>query len=234
MKENIQEFYRKHESFDRYMMDNVKRVSEINRLYLSNKKYFGKRVLDLTCGGGILGFLLEPKRHIYTGLDINSDMIAGAKKYADKVKSKNKFIKLDILKKKINGDFDTVVCIGNSLGHFTTHEFLNILGNIPKSRYFILDYRDVVTIFFNKEWRDKMIEKDRGKRIVSLTKKFDEIKGTIEKISYEEGKKDKTYFTHTVWSPFIIEPIMKSNGWDLIKRKRIKTWQGWLEVYKRK
>lgn len=231
-KENVREFYKKHESLDRYMMDNFERVSEIRRLYLSNKRYFGKKVLDLACGGGILGFLLESKGHAYTGLDVNPDMIFGAKKYANKVNSKNKFFKLNIIKEKIKGDFDTIACIGNTLGHFTTHEFFKLLKNLPKSKYFILDYRDVVTMFFNKEWKDKMLEKDKGRSIISITKGFDQIKGTIEKISYEKGKEDKLYFTHTVWSPFIIEPLMKSNGWNLVKREKIKTWQGYLEIYK--
>ena len=237
MKENVKQYYRKSEHFTRYLISNNKRVKKIKRLYISNKKYFGKKVLDICCGGGILGFIIESKGHRYAGIDINPDMINSAKKYAKKTKSKNKFILGDIAKRKINGKFNTITLIGNALVHFNTHEFLGILKNLKrntsKGAYFIIDYRDVVELLFKKQWKDRMIEKNKGKTIISLTKGADTEEGEIYKTASERSGKNKIKFKHTIWSPFIIEPLMKISGWRLMKRNRLETWQGWIDVYKK-
>lgn len=216
-------------------MTNKKRVNEIKKIYRSNKKYFGKRILDIGCGGGILGFVVEPNGHRYTGIDINPDMIKYAKNYAKKIKSKNRFILGDVTKKKISGKFDILTFIGNGLCHITTHDFLNILKNLKKNThkgtYFIIDYRDVVELLFKRQWKNRIIEKTKGKTIISLTVGASTEAGEIYKKAFEKSGKNKINFIHTIWSPFIIEPIMKSSGWKLVKRKRLATWKGWIDVY---
>jgi SAM-dependent methyltransferase len=219
----------------RYTFDNKKRVSEIRALYRSHKKFFGKRVLDIGCGGGILGFVIEPYNHIYTGIDANQDAIESAKQYARELKSKNRFILGDVIKKNLRGKFDTIVFIGNGLCHLNTHEFLgiiqNIRKNIRKGTYFIVDYRDVVRLLFNKEWKDRMKETSVSRPMYSITTGADMKTGTIFKKGFEEGKRPAN-FTHTIWSPFIIEPMMNASGWRLVKRKQMKRWQGWIDVYR--
>ena len=237
MKTNIKKFYRISENFERYLINNKKRYESIKKVYQSNKKYFGKKVLDIACGGGVLGFIVEPKGHSYVGIDINPDMIKGAKEYSRKIKSKNKFILGDITKKKISGKFDTIAFLGNSLGHLTSFEFVKLLKNIEKNThkesYFIVDYRDVVLMLFQREWKDRMTEKRGSDKVISVTKKFDSEKGEIIKEAFNETKKKKVKFVHAVWAPFIVEPIMNLFGWKLVKRKKAPYWQGWLDVYKR-
>ncbi len=237
MKESIRQFYIKSEDFTRYLMSNKKRVDEIRGLYRSNMKYFGKKVLDICCGEGILGFIVEPKGHKYLGTDVNPDMIDSAKIYAKETNSKNKFILGDIKKIKIKDRFDTIIFMGNSLSHFNTYEFLEIMKNLERNAsnetYFIIDYRDVVELLFKKQWKDRMVEKNKGKTIISLTTGASTERGEIYKNASERNGKNKVRFTHTIWSPFIIEPIMKTMGWYLVKRKRIETWQGWIDIYKR-
>ena len=237
MKTNIQQFYRISEKFERYLISDKKRFTSLKRVYQSNKKFFGKRVLDIACGGGILGFIIEPKGHFYVGIDINPDMIGNAKKHAKEIKSKNKFILGDVKKKKISGKFDTITFVGNSLGHFNTFEFIKLLKNIKinvkKGGYFIIDYRDVVTLLFKKEWKHKMIEKRGNEKILSITDKFNPQKGEIIKEAFNETLRRKIRFSHAVWSPFILEPIMALLGWKLVKRRKAPFWGGWLEVYKR-
>ena len=237
MKENVRQYYIRSEHFTRYLMSNKKRVNDIKKIYRSNKRYFGKNVIDICCGGGILGFIIEPDGHMYLGIDINPDMINSAKKYAKKIKSKNKFILGDISKRKIKGKFDTITFIGNALVHFDTHEFLGILKNLEKNinkgTYFVIDYRDVVELLFQRKWKDRMIEKNKGKIIISLTTGANTERGEIYKKASERSGKNKIRFKHTIWSPFIIEPLMNISGWKLVKRKRIETWQGWIDVYKK-
>jgi SAM-dependent methyltransferase len=237
MKTDMKQYYRKSDHFGRYQMTNKDRVKRIKKIYLSNKKYFGKKVLDIACGGGVLGFVIESKGHAYTGIDINPDMISSAKKYAKEIRSQNKFLLGDATKKKINGKFDTITMLGNALCHINTHDFLimlkNVSANTHKGTYFIIDYRDIVDLLFKKQWKDRWIEKKVGKIIVSLTTGADTEFGEIYKKAFEKNGKNKINFSHTIWSPFIIEPIMKSFGWKLLKRKRIKEWQGWIDIYKK-
>ncbi|MCD6576029.1 MAG: class I SAM-dependent methyltransferase [Nanoarchaeota archaeon] len=236
MKTNIKKFYRISEDLERYLVSDKKRVNSLKKVYVSNKKFFGKRVLDIACGGGVLGFIIEPKGHSYTGIDINPDMIKNAKKYSKEVKSKNKFILGDATKKKITGKFDTITLLGNSLGHLTTSDFVKLLKNIEKNihkgTYFIIDYRDVVTLLFEKKWKDKMIERKRNEKVISITKAFDTKRGEIIKEAFNETLKKKVTFAHAVWAPFILEPIMSLSGWKLVKRKPASYWQGWLDVYR--
>lgn len=156
MQTNIVAYYRKHDSFSRYLAANQPRVRELSRLYASNKRYFGNRVLDLACGGGVLGFIVERDGHIYTGVDVNPDMISAARSYSRKVGSRNRFIIADITRIKIRGNFDTLCVLGNAMCHFSTAEFSGILDRTAtscrKGAHFIVDYRDMVRLMFDKQW----------------------------------------------------------------------------------
>ncbi|MCF7910517.1 class I SAM-dependent methyltransferase [Candidatus Pacearchaeota archaeon] len=235
--EQIREFYQRIESFDRYLFSDKKRINNLNKIYTSNKKYFGKKILDIACGGGVLGFIVEPKGHQYTGIDINLDMINAAKKTIKKVNSKNKFILGDASSKKIKGEFNTITLLGNALCHLNTYDFIKILknisGNVKRGSFFILDYRDVVEILFKKEWKYKMVEGKKDRKVISVTR---EIKdgGIIKDVFDKKTNKKIMEFTHTIWAPFIIEPIMNCFGFKLIKRKPEKEWSGWQEVYIKK
>jgi len=237
MDSNIKQYYRKSENFNRYLITDKERTKNMLQIYNSNKKFFGKNILDIARGSGILGFIIEKKEHNYLGVDINLDMISNAKKYAKETKSKNKFLLGNILKSKIPGKFDTITFIGNGLAHFTTHDFLEILDNLGKNAKkdsnFIIDYRDVVNLLFHKQWKDKMIKKNKGKTTISLTTGVNFEKGEIYKEDFEKNGKSGIKFSHSIWSPFIIEPLIKVFGWRLIKRKKILRWQGWLDVYKK-
>ena len=78
-----------------------------------------------------------------------------------------------------------------------------------------------------------MIKKNKGKTTISLTTGVNFEKGEIYKEDFEKNGKSGIKFSHSIWSPFIIEPLIKVFGWRLIKRKKILRWQGWLDVYKK-
>jgi len=209
----------------------------LERLFRSNRRYFGKKILDIGCGGGVLGFIVERKGCEYLGIDANPDMIKDARGWARRLNSKNTFILGDATKASIRGTFDTITLLGNGLCHYTTHDFVALLRNLQSAAhqdtYFIVDYRDVVELLFDKEWKDKMIERRRGKRIVSLTLGCDTRAGEIRKRAFESGGKNPVKFAHAIWSPFIIEPLMESNGWKLVKRARGSGQRSWLDVYRK-
>lgn len=221
----MQEYYRRRGFFKKYLITDKKRFEQISNLYNSNKKYFGKTILDIACGGGVLGFLVEKDEKNYLGVDINKDMINSAKKYAEKINSKNKFLLKDVTISKVPGKFDTFTFIGNGLSHLTTHDFLKLLclikNNAKKNSYFVVDYRDVVDLFYKRKWRNKE------------TKGVDLKKGEINLTSLDSDKK-KINFSHSIWSPFIIESLMESQGWKLIKRTNSIVWQGYFEIYQKR
>jgi len=235
MKKMIQDFYRKAEGFNRYLMSNKKRVKEIKAIYSANKKYFGKKVLDVACGGGILGFLIENYGKRYTGIDINPDMITNAKEYAKSIGSKNKFIIGDARKKRLAGRFDTITCLGNALCHFNTMDLIDIFKNINqnthKGSFFIVDYRDIVKLLFDCKWKKRLLEKHKGRNSLNITRTCDTEKGELVIDSY--SKRSHARFTHAILSPFVIGPMMDYLGWKLLKRKELKQWNGWIDVYKR-
>jgi len=235
MKTNIVAFYRKHDDFSRYLATDKRRARQLSRLYNSNKRYFGRRVLDIACGGAVLGFIIEKDGHSYTGIDVNPDMIASAKNYAKKIGSRNRFIKADVTQMKIEGNSDTICMLGNALCHFSTHDFSRILQNTAAHRdaYFIVDYRDMVRLMFDKKWnvKKRRVEKERGR--IATTKGCNTRTGFVLTTTADLHGKDEVGFAHAIWSPFIIEPIMNDHGWSIVKRTFSKRWSGWLDIYRK-
>jgi SAM-dependent methyltransferase len=235
LKTNIIAYYRKHDLFSRYLTTNERRVKQVLGLYTSNKRYFGRRVLDIACGSGVLGFIVEREGRSYTGVDVNPDMISSARIHAKKVESRNRFIKADVTKMKIEGNFDTLCMLGNALCHFSTHEFSRILQNTAAHRgaYFIVDYRDMVRLMFDKKWnvKKRLVEKERGR--ISTTKGCDTRTGFVLTTTTDLHGNNEVGFAHAIWSPFIIAPIMNNHGWSLVRRRFSKRWSGWLDIYRR-
>ncbi len=237
MKPNIIAFYRKHDLFSRYLTTDKRRVKQVLGLYAANKRYFGRTVLDIACGGGVLGFIVERDGRSYTGVDVNSDMLSSARTHAKKVGSRNLFIQGDVTKMRIEGKFDTICMLGNALCHFSTHDFSRILQNTAacseRGAYFIVDYRDMVRLMFDKKWNEgkRLVEKEPGR--ISTTKGCDTRTGFVLVTTTDLRGNDEIGFAHAIWSPFIIEPIMTNHGWSLVKRTFSKKWSGWLDIYRR-
>ena len=235
MKTDIVSYYRKHDASSRYMAGNEARVRQLSRLYKENKRYFGRRVLDLACGGGVLGFVLEPHGHRYTGVDVNPDMIAAANKHVREVGSKNRFILDDVLRMSVSGRFETVCMMGNALCHFSTGDFSQILNRVERrvrpGGNFVVDYRDLVLAMFNRRWNASKKLVQRGR--VSATKGCDTRAGFVHVATNDLHGRQRVAFAHAIWSPFIMETIMKAQGWSLRKRSFSKRWYGWLDVYKK-
>jgi len=212
------------------------RVEGLRELYKANKRYFGKRVLDIGCAGGVLGFVSEVPGRNYMGIDVNPDMIWAARRYAKMSKSSSRFILGDAATTRIPGRFDTIAFVGNGMAHVNVHAFGKMLQNIRRNAHkgslFIADYRDVVELLAKRKWKARMTERREGKSFVSITTGFDTKAGDIHKLA-KFGKGRNVRFIHAIWSPFILEPLMEAYGWRLLKRKRNEQSSGWLEVYRK-
>lgn len=235
MKTNIMIYYRKHDNLSKYVTANRARLKQLSHLFSSNKRFFGRKVLDIACGGGVLGFIVEREGRAYTGVDVNPDMIAAARSYAREVGSANRFKTGDALRMKFDGTFDTICILGNALCHFSTRDFSRtvqrISPHIKRGGYLIADYRDLVLLMFNKRWnvRKKLVKGGR----VSATKGCDTSSGFVLVATADLDGENRVGFAHAIWSPFIIEPIMIDHGWTLVRRRFSKRWSGWLDIYRR-
>jgi hypothetical protein len=78
-----------------------------------------------------------------------------------------------------------------------------------------------------------MVETKNNVPTISFTLNYNSESGEVMKIAWQKGKRHNSItFTHAVWSPFIVQAIMNSFGWELVKRVPQETWQGWLDVYR--
>jgi SAM-dependent methyltransferase len=234
--EDIQKYYRKHDLYGRYTFGNRTRVSQIRKIFLKWNRHFGRAVLDLACGGGILGFVVEAEEHQYLGIDINPDMITSARQEAAKIGSKCTFALGDVRSSRIKGTFHTVTLLGNAVIHFTPADLQKTLGNIKENvsvgAYFLVEYRDVVRMLYTGDWGKRYVE-EKGKRsVVSVSKGIDTERGRINVESISRGKHNLD-FGHALWSPFILEQVMNGAGWELARRQRTSP-QVWFDVYQKK
>ena len=84
------------ESYQPITEEGKRRLKNFEEFYNKNKEYFGKKILDLACGGGIFSNFLASIGHYVVGVDILDDMLNIAKKYAPS-KENPKYIKANIL-----------------------------------------------------------------------------------------------------------------------------------------
>jgi 2-polyprenyl-3-methyl-5-hydroxy-6-metoxy-1,4-benzoquinol methylase len=97
------------------------------------KKLNVRRVLDMGCGTGVQALFLKKKGFDVVGIDPSEGLLEVAQKKA-------KHLRLDMLFKKgdmktsVEGEFDCVISMYNSIGHVTKDEFKNIvLDNVKKN-----------------------------------------------------------------------------------------------------
>lgn len=82
---------------------------------------------DLGCGIGLDSIALAMNRHDVTAFDISPKMIDETNKNADKynVKINARNFSLDSIPTAYNGNFQNVVCVGNTIAHLNASQFAN-------------------------------------------------------------------------------------------------------------
>lgn len=77
----------------------------------------GKRVLDIACGTGRHSIELAARGAVVTGIDVSTSMLERARELAAKKSVKCQFMEMDMsnLGDTEMGEFDLVLCLGNSL-----------------------------------------------------------------------------------------------------------------------
>ncbi len=216
-----------------------KRKGEIERLLEEFSEFFGEKILDVCCGGGALGMLVHEKVKRYVGVDANGEMIRNARDVARKLGAKNcSFFLCDVRKFAMREKFDTIACLGNSLCHLDVFDWIEVVKNVnevsEKNAHFIIEYRDVVNLLFEKKWKDVTVFEENGKLWVDVSKEMDTKSGKIWKFAFSpQEQRSWMEFFHAVWSPFILRSVMRLLGWRLVGEKKVEEWDGYVEVYEK-
>ena len=216
------EIYRTADDYRRYTSEDPDRVRALESLYAAYRRYIGRRVLDLCCGGGVLGRVLEKHRRAYVGVDANPDMIRAARQAAREAGSGQRFVLGDVTRVRIAGQFDTVALVGNSLAHFTVDELDALLRrrrvNVHAGSTLIVDYRDLVGMFWSGTWTRTKVQTSIRGNVVHRATVLDLEHGRLEMRSRPASRKWVIDWSHAIWSPFIVESLMRSHGWRLVNR----------------
>ena len=148
MDKQLVKSYRTAEDSHRDLPTQAEGRDELNSLFRRYRRRFGSNVLDLGCGGGVLGAILEPTGRTYVGMDANPDMIREARRAARERGSDQRFILGDVTRTRLVGRFDTLALLGNAIGHLNVRGVDELLrtrrANVHPGSTFVIDYRDVV------------------------------------------------------------------------------------------
>jgi 2-polyprenyl-3-methyl-5-hydroxy-6-metoxy-1,4-benzoquinol methylase len=216
------QIYRTAEDYRRYTWENADRRRALASFYKKYRRYFGRSVLDLGCGGGVLGMTLERSGRSYLGVDANPDMIREARKAADERGSSQRFQMGNICRARIPGRFDTVALLGNSLAHINVQDMDELLrarkANVHVGTTFLVDYRDLVAMFWQGTWSRVKIQTHVRGKVVHRTRLLDLEEGRLRMQARPGSRTWLLDWAHAIWSPFILEAVMRRHDWRLIAR----------------
>lgn len=240
----LTQFYRSAENYRRYLPESAERRAAVGSLYRRLRRHFGRRVLDLGCGGGVLGAVLEPTGRTYVGIDANPDMIREARRAARERGSRQRFVLGDITRVPLAGRFDTLALLGNALGHLDVRDLEDLLrarrANVASGARFIVDYRDVVAMFWHHAWEPVYVERHKRGTVTCRTRSVDFERGRIHIRARPASRQWVVDYTQALWSPFVLEGIMRGQGWRLVARHPGHSFVtdvadpfSWTEVYRR-
>jgi SAM-dependent methyltransferase len=214
--------YRTAEDFRRYSPLNAPRLRKFRMFYRANARFFGESVLDFGCGGGILATVLRGTGRRYVGVDANPDMIRLARRTASASGENTRFVLGDIRRVKLRGTFTTWALLGNTMGHLSTADLGELVdlhrANAQPKTTFLIDYRDLVGMFWRGTWRRVRVQKFVRGKVVHRTTRVNLEEGMLEMLAVSAARRWKLKWNHAIWSPFILESLMRSHGWRLVHR----------------
>lgn len=224
-RENLRSYYRKADNVQRYSYASKQARARLRSVLRHEGRYFGRRVLDLGCGGGTLGFLLERPERVYLGADLNPDMIRLAQATAAQRESPCRFVLGDVARMRFPGHYDTVAILGNGLGHFTPEQFVKVLENVDRSlerrARLIVEYRDVVGNLTRGTWRlRKPVRSKSARGWLEVTPVSADVnRGFLQMRLRATWSKQPNLSTHAIWSPFVLSVVASLEGWTLVSRR---------------
>lgn len=173
------------------------------------------RALDIGCSMGISTFALEELGLKVIEIDVQEELVEGAKKIAEELGYKAEFKVMDA-KKLIFSDesFDLVALLGNPLPHLSIHNFDKIVQEafrvLKPNGVLFLEYVDWVRLLHDG-YKHVLIEDP----FISFHVSLNTIKGQVERLFINP---EKGYFFKVrvnVWAPWIVKFILRKARFDV-------------------
>lgn len=190
-----------------------------------------KSVLDLTCGTGSQVLWLAKCNFEVVGVDINSKMLALAKRKAKQQNLSLRFEPGDMRTSKV-GQFDAGLTIFNSIGHLTKEDFdlaiKNIHTNLKPGGLYIFDIINLeyllhennitkLTIDWQKKTGDTTVRKIQYSTIAKngVLASYDIY---YEQIGDDQPKITRATQTLQIYSSDQLKMLLRHNGFEVIKQ----------------
>ena len=178
------------------------------------------RVLCLfagSCNEGI-GYA-QAFRADVTCLDLQQRMLAIGRAEAKRRKLNVRTVKGDAkgVAKAVSGPFDLVTIHGSPLPHVDIYDFDKIVEGVGKvlgsKGIFLIEQSDLIFRVI-PQYRDAFVA-NLDPAVLNVHKSFNPTKGFFERLYYSGTR--KTVFKVYLWSPWIIEYVLKKNGFSNVK-----------------
>lgn len=150
------------------------RQKEFAEFYEKHKNTFGKKVLDLCCGGGIVANYLARQGHEVTAVDYLEILLEKGRKNAPSEENPN-YVCADVSTYEISENYDTVIIWGNSIAHFSPVQLVEIFKKLrEKTKYLVLEYSDFISFGFTDNLRKLLVDKtESGKLVLDIYSDYD-------------------------------------------------------------
>ncbi len=180
------------------------------------------RVLCLMAGSCVEGIaygqLLQAQ---VTCLDLQRQMLAKGKREARRRKLKLATATGDAkeVARVTKGQFDLVTIHGSPLPHLNIFEFDQIVDGVKKvlggHGTFLLEQSDLVFRILS-QYRDVIVANLKPV-VLNVHKGFNPSQGYFERLYYSRSKHE--LFRYYLWSPWIVEYVLKKNGFSNVRVK---------------
>jgi hypothetical protein len=156
-----------------------------------------------------------------TCIDLQERLLAKGLKEAKKRKLKLRMVRGDVREpsKLVTGKFDLVTVLGQPLPHIGIFDFDQTISGVKKllakNGSFLIDQSDLIFRIL-PQYRDAMTH-NLEPPVFSIHSALNARHGYFERLFYGQTKHDvyKTY----IWAPWIIEYMLKKNGFTSVEVK---------------
>ena len=180
------------------------------------------RVLCLMAGSCIEGIAFAQLYNAeVTCLDLQKGLLAKGGKEARRRKLNLQTIVGDIreLTRHVKGNFDLVTILGSPLPHLNIYNFDTVISEVQKvllkNGTFLVDQSDMVFRII-PQYRDAFVSNLKPP-VFSIHHSFNPREGYFERLLY--GRSRHQIFRVYLWAPWIIEYMLKKNGFSRVQVK---------------
>lgn len=189
--------------------------AEVDAIVAATGAAPGMRFLDMGCGSG--RHLIELGRRGYSGvgIDLNAAYTSEARAAADGLPMA---FRVADMRKPVDGRFDVILCVFNSLGFFKDDETVRMLamwaGNLGPGGAVVLELwnRDRILDGFRREHTWTGLQ---GQMKIAETRAFDPVSGRLSvqyRYEYQSGRRTQAYGDFRLFAASELRMMLEGAG----------------------